>query len=217
MKHIKNLYLYFINFNGLVSLYLYLTGLFLDENLIISFGSFLLVGTLLAIYKPKYLTLLFSLSILGRILFLILVPGNLSTPVLVFLSCSLSLEILVLISLSLEVSEACYFQIDKRIISKPHRNQKALLQFKGEELVEIFLVGLSENYMTFYSEKMDSSISEYMDVSGSLVLFGTNYSLIGRLHWRKENYFCLELSDDFTLKDNNWPLIYDKIQALGVL
>jgi len=217
VKNIKNLYLYFINFNGLVSLYLYLTGLFLDENIVLSFGSFLLLGALLAVYKPKYLTLLCSLSILGRILFLVLVPGSLSTPVLVFLSCSLSLEILVLISLSIEVSEACYFQIDKRIISKPHRIQKALLQLRGEELVEIFLLGLSENYMTFYSENMDLSINENKDMSGSLVLFGTNYSLIGRLHWRKENYLCLELSDDFTLKDNNWPLIYDKIQALGVL
>jgi hypothetical protein len=215
VNNIKNLSLFILNTVGLSSIFLYLADLLLAKNNWVFLAIYIFLLVLAALSRPKSLPGLLKISLLIRIIFTILNFPELSVSSLVFLCSSFSLEALVIISLSLELEEACYYNPNNRIICNPIAHQKIKMHFISNGDFFVNLVSISENYVTFNVER--SLHIESIEQDGWVVLNGSSYSFRAKVFWKKGNYHCLELSRNNSLKDNHWPLIYDKIKSLRVL
>ena len=216
VNNIKNLYLPALNIIGLNLLFIYFSQVL---NNAVSGGLFVCGGIIifLALFSPSTFKNLSKAMILLKSVYIGFIVSELPVSILVFLISAVSIEIIVILSLSLELEEACYYNPDYRILSNPIKNQKAYLTVEDGRSLMISILAVSENYMTFSSnEFLARQLNEGM-LDCILSLKGKKYSYRGKLFWKKNNYFCFELSNASDHKDNHWRLIYDKITDLKVL
>jgi len=219
VKNLKNLYSFILNSSGLTFIFTFLTEPLFQKNVngwpIVA--AYVLALFLFTTLKPKILTHLIKISLLIRLFYVFINISELPVSILVFLFSSLSLEVIVLISLNLELDEACYYEPDNRILTNPTKHEKVEVSFGPDANYELSLVNVSENYMTLISmsEDIEKLRNDYLE--GTMVLRGKVYNFRATLFWKKGQYYCLSLSRDPSLKDNHWPLIYDKIKSLKVI
>ena len=217
MENLKNLYLTVLNSFGLTTLFVYFTQILSQDTFVLV--AWLYAGALLAltVYYPKLMAILLKGVLALKLIFVGYTIFELPVSILVFLVSAISLELIVLIALKIELEEACYYRPDNRILSNPINYQVATLIVNEKTKFEISIVDASENYMTFITNKSFANRVKGELLDGVLSLRSKDYFLRAKLCWWKNNYYCIELSGEKDLKDNQWAMIYDKIKCLKVI
>lgn len=120
----------------------------------------------------------------------------------------------ILYSLKYELFESIYYlpETNKLNLELKSLRIKLLLDQDDEKRSLGHIVSLSENYVVIHIG--NRTFIEGQSFIAKINIGGDELDLVGQISWVKGSYYCIEINEN--LKNNHWPILYGKIQSLGI-
>ena len=129
-----------------------------------------------------------------------------------FFTAVIGVHFFILYSLKFELFESIYYLPDSNKLSLELKSLRIKLILDNEKQSLGHIVSISENYFVIHLDCCTLSQGQLFAARANIG--GDELDLVGQVSWVKGSYYCVEVNQ--RLKNNQWPVLYGKIQSLGI-